>query len=1047
MAEKSAYVALAPAIDLPVIEREILSFWQTQDVFHSSVRMRAGGESWTFYEGPPTANGMPGTHHIEARVFKDVFPRFHTMKGKHVIRKAGWDCHGLPVEIAVEKELGFSGKGDIEKYGIAAFNDKCRESVQRNVDSFTAMTERMGFWVDFDEAYWTMSNEYIESVWWSLAEIHKKGLLVQDHRVAPYCPRCGTGLSDHELALGYETVKDPSVYLRFPVTSGELEKLCASLLVWTTTPWTLVSNTAIAVHPEVDYVAARTRETDEVRSEVLVVAEPLLSVLGDGYEVIKKIKGSELERTTYSRPFDYVEIPDSHFVILADYVTTEDGTGLVHQSPAFGADDLASCRRYNLPVVNPILPNGHFDENVNLVGGLFFKEADKPLVKELKNSGRLYRHQQYEHTYPHCWRCHTPLIYYAQPSWYIRTTQIKDALLRENAATDWHPETIKTGRFGDWLNNNIDWALSRNRYWGTPLPIWRCENSHEESLGSRKELQERASRDLTELELHRPYVDDITFACKECSAPMLRTPEVIDCWYDSGAMPFAQWGYPHKPGSVEKFNEAYPADFICEAIDQTRGWFYTLMAIGTLVFDKSSYKTVLCLGHILDKDGRKMSKHLGNVLEPMALMDQHGADAVRWYMLAAGSPWSARRVGHDAISEVVRKTLLTYWNTVSFLSLYASAANYSPQSISDSSQLSTMDRWIISELNQLITAVDVALNNFDSQAAGLALATFIDDLSNWYVRRSRRRFWDGDSAALSTLHHCLKTVTLLMAPMVPFITEHVWQKLVRVVEPSSPVSVHLADFPVADQRSIDPKLSKDVALTRRLVELGRASRAQSQVKTRQPLSRALIAAPAWKSLSSELRDQIADELNVERLDDLSSAGSGLVDISIKANFRSLGAKFGGDVQAIAKVISTSDAAALVSEVRTRGAFSLPYGDGSVADVTEDDLVITETPRIGWAVTSHSGESVALDLTLTPELISQGIVREAIRAIQDARKASGFDVSDRIHVKWNSDATSAPAIENGKAWISEEVLALSFERDSTLKSSDEELGLALNLSRA
>ena len=1047
MAEKSPYVALAPAIDLPAIERDILSFWQTQDVFHSSVRMRAGGESWTFYEGPPTANGMPGTHHIEARVFKDVFPRFHTMKGKHVIRKAGWDCHGLPVEIAVEKELGFSGKGDIEKYGIAAFNDKCRESVQRHVDAFTAMTERMGFWVDFDEAYWTMSDEYIESVWWSLAEIHKKGLLVQDHRVAPYCPRCGTGLSDHELAQGYETVKDPSVYVRFPITSGELEKLGASLLVWTTTPWTLVSNTAIAVHPEVDYVAARTKETEDVKSEVLVVAEPLLSVLGDGYEVIKKMKGSDLERTSYARPFDYVEIPDSHFVILADYVTTEDGTGLVHQSPAFGADDLASCRRYNLPVVNPILPNGHFDENVKLVGGLFFKEADKPLVKELKNSGRLYRHQQYEHTYPHCWRCHTPLIYYAQPSWYIRTTKIKDALLRENAATDWHPETIKTGRFGDWLNNNIDWALSRNRYWGTPLPIWRCENAHEESFGSRKELQERAGRDLTDLELHRPYVDDITFACRECSATMLRTPEVIDCWYDSGAMPFAQWGYPHKPGSVEKFNEAYPADFICEAIDQTRGWFYTLMAIGTLVFDKSSYKTVLCLGHILDKDGRKMSKHLGNVLEPMALMDQHGADAVRWYMLAAGSPWSARRVGHDAISEVVRKTLLTYWNTVSFLSLYASAANYSPQPISDSSQLSTMDRWIISELNQLIATVDAALNDFDSQAAGTALATFVDDLSNWYVRRSRRRFWDGDSAALSTLHHCLKTVTLLMAPMVPFITEHVWQKLIRVVEPNSPASVHLADFPVAEKKSIDEQLSKDVALTRRLVELGRASRAQSQVKIRQPLSRALIAAPAWKSLSTELRDQIADELNVENLDDLSSAGSGLVDISIKANFRSLGAKFGGDVQAIAKVISSSDAAALVAEVRTHGAFSLPYGDGSVADVTEEDLVITETPRTGWAVTSHSGESVALDLTLTPELISKGIVREAIRAIQDARKASGFDVSDRIQVKWNSDAASASAIENGKVWISEEVLALSFERDFALKPGQDELGLVLSLDKS
>jgi len=1047
MAEKSPYVALAPAIDLPAIEREILSFWQTQDIFHTSVRTRAGGESWTFYEGPPTANGMPGTHHIEARVFKDVFPRFHTMKGKHVIRKAGWDCHGLPVEIAVEKELGFSGKGDIEKYGIAAFNDKCRESVQRHVDAFTAMTERMGFWVDFDEAYWTMSNEYIESVWWSLAQIHKKGLLVQDHRVAPYCPRCGTGLSDHELAQGYETVKDPSVYVRFPVTSGDLEKLGASLLVWTTTPWTLVSNTAIAVHPDVDYVAVRTKESEDSKSEVLVLAEPLLSVVGDGYEILKKVKGRDLERTSYSRPFNYVEIPDSHFVILADYVTTEDGTGLVHQSPAFGADDLASCRRYNLPVINPILPNGHFEESVQLVGGLFFKEADKPLVKELKSSGRLYRHQQYEHTYPHCWRCHTPLIYYAQPSWYIRTTKIKDALLRENAATDWHPETIKTGRFGDWLNNNIDWALSRNRYWGTPLPIWRCENAHEESFGSRKELQDRAGRDLTDLELHRPYVDDINFNCKECSTTMIRTPEVIDCWYDSGAMPFAQWGYPHKEGSVEKFNEAYPADFICEAIDQTRGWFYTLMAIGTLVFDKSSYKTVLCLGHILDKDGRKMSKHLGNVLEPMALMDQHGADAVRWYMLAAGSPWSARRVGHDAISEVVRKTLLTYWNTVSFLSLYASAANYLPQPISDASKLSMMDRWIISELNQLISTVDAALNDFDSQTAGTALATFVDDLSNWYVRRSRRRFWDGDAAALSTLHHCLKTVTLLMAPMVPFITEHVWQKLIRVVEPNSPTSVHLADFPAADKNAIDAQLSKDVALTRRLVELGRASRAQSQVKIRQPLSRALIAAPSWKSLSTELRDQIADELNVEKLDDLASAGSGLVDISIKANFRTLGAKFGGDVQAIAKVIAASDALALVSEIRTHGKFSLPYGDGAIAEVTEEDLVITETPRTGWAVASHSGESVALDLELTPELISKGIVREAIRAIQDARKSSGFDVSDRIHVKWNSDDESSAAIESGKSWISEEVLALSFERDSALKPSDEELGLTLQLKKS
>lgn len=1043
----SQFIALAPSIDLPKVEREILTFWQTQDVFHTSVKMRAGGDSWTFYEGPPTANGMPGTHHIEARVFKDVFPRFHTMKGKHVIRKAGWDCHGLPVEIAVEKELGFTGKGDIEKYGIAEFNDKCRESVQRHVDAFTAMTERMGFWVDFDEAYWTMSDEYIESVWWSLHQIHKKGLLVQDHRVAPYCPRCGTGLSDHELAQGYETVKDPSVYVRFPVTSGKLKDLKASLLVWTTTPWTLVSNTAVAVHPDVQYVAVKTAQNDEVPSEVLVLAEPLLSVVGDGYEVLASMKGRDLEHTSYTRPFDYVEIPDSHFVILADYVTTEDGTGLVHQSPAFGADDLQSCRRYNLPVVNPILPNGHFDPSTKIVGGLFFKEADKPLVKELKNSGRLFRHQQYEHSYPHCWRCHTPLIYYAQPSWYIRTTKIKAELLRENTKTDWHPDTIKTGRYGDWLNNNIDWALSRNRYWGTPLPIWRCSDGHEESFGSRTELQERSGKNLSDLELHRPYVDAITFPCKDCSNQMWRTPEVIDCWYDSGAMPFAQWGYPHKSGSVEKFNEAYPADFICEAIDQTRGWFYTLMAIGTLVFDKSSYKTVLCLGHILDKDGRKMSKHLGNVLEPMALMDQHGADAVRWYMLAAGSPWSARRVGHDAISDVVRKTLLTYWNTVSFHTLYASAAKYSPQTLDASIKLATMDRWIVSELNQLITTVDSSLSNFDSQGAGIALATFIDDLSNWYVRRSRRRFWDGDVAALTTLHHCLKTVTLLMAPMVPFITEHVWQKMIRAVEPDAPLSVHLADFPVALSNVINSQLSSDVALTRRLVELGRAARAQSQVKIRQPLSRALIAASGWKRLSEELRNQISDELNVESLDELASAGSGLVDISLKANFRTLGAKYGGEVQAISKAITQSNPEDLVAEIRSRGTYEISFGEGRVAELLEEDLVITETPRSGWAVASHAGESVALDLAMTPELISQGIVREAIRAIQDGRKAAGFDVSDRISVTWNSDDSSREAIENSKTWISEEVLALSFDRDSNLKLSDEELGLTFKLLKA
>jgi len=1040
---KSPYEALSPQIDLPKVEREILSFWSTQEIFHKSVAQRAEGESWTFYEGPPTANGMPGTHHIEARVFKDVFPRYHTMKGKHVIRNAGWDCHGLPVEIAVEKELGFSGKGDIEKYGIAKFNEKCRESVQRHVSAFTEMTERMGFWVDFDKAYWTMSDEYIESVWWSLAQIHKKGLLVQDHRVAPYCPRCGTGLSDHELAQGYETVTDPSVYVRFPITSGELASLNASLLVWTTTPWTLVSNTAIAVNPEVDYLVVKTG--GELPEEVLVIAEPLAEKVLPGFTEIKRLSGKELERVSYKRPLALVDIPDAHYVLLADYVTTEDGTGLVHQAPAFGADDLATCKRYELPVVNPVAANGYFLDELDLVGGKFFKDADKVLIKALKEGGSLFRHQTFQHSYPHCWRCHTPLIYYAQPSWYIRTTKIKEALIRENEKTDWHPETIKTGRFGDWLNNNIDWALSRNRYWGTPLPVWKCEDGHEEAVASKSELSKLAGRDLSSLELHRPYVDEITFDCPTCKKQMVRTSEVIDCWYDSGAMPFAQWRYPHKEGSEAIFKDSYPADFICEAIDQTRGWFYTLMAIGTLVFDQSSYKTVLCLGHILDKDGRKMSKHLGNVLEPMQLMDRHGADAVRWYMLASGSPWSARRVGHEIISEVVRKTLLTYWNTVSFLALYASASDFVPSKPLAISERPMMDRWILSELNKLIVEVDLAYADFDSQRAGNAIAQFVDDLSNWYVRRSRRRFWDGDPVALTTLHECLEKVTLLMAPMVPFISEHVWQVLIRKVDPTAPLSVHLANFPIADKRSIDEQLSTDVALARRLVELGRAARAQSQVKIRQPLSRALISASGWKKLDGELKEQISDELNVEHLDDLASAGSDLVDISIKANFRSLGSRYGGAVQEIAKSIAAVDATLLVKKIRTEGSAEVNYSGGS-ASLGEEDLVITETPRTGWSVASHQGESVALDLALDKRLIAKGLVREAIRAIQDQRKDSGFDVSDRISVKWNAKGEVVKALSDAKAHISEEVLAVSFDLDSSLTLGEDELGLVLKLTK-
>ncbi len=1027
-------------IDLPAMERSILDFWREHAIFEASTAARQDAAPWTFYEGPPTANGMPGTHHIEARVFKDVFPRYQTMKGKYVTRKAGWDCHGLPVEIAVEKELGFTGKGDIEKYGIAAFNDKCRDSVTRHVDAFTNMTNRMGFWVDFDQAYWTMAPEYVESVWWSLKEIWKKGLLVQDHRVAPYCPRCGTGLSDHELAQGYETVTDPSVYVRFPVTSGELADLGAALLVWTTTPWTLVSNTAIAVNPDVDYVVAEV--TLEDNREVLVVAEPLISALSGEVKILKTIKGKDLERVTYKRPLDLIDIPDSHFVVLANYVTTEDGTGLVHQAPAFGADDLAVCRAYGLPVVNPIAPNGTFLSDVPLVGGLFFKDADKTLVKELKSRGVLYKHQPYEHPYPHCWRCHTALIYYAQPSWYIRTTSIKDELIRENNQTDWHPETIKTGRYGDWLNNNIDWALSRNRYWGTPLPIWRCEEKHEVCVDSLKELGALAGKELSNLDPHRPFVDDITFPCATCAKEMVRVPEVIDCWYDSGAMPFAQWGYPHKPGSVEKFKAAYPADFICEAIDQTRGWFYTLMTIGTLVFDKSSYKSVLCLGHILDKDGRKMSKHLGNVIEPISLMDQHGADAVRWYMLAAGSPWSARRVGHDAISDVVRKTLLTYWNTISFHTLYAQSSNFDISQIPHVKDRSMMDHWILSELNALIAEVDLAYSEFDSQSAGKALARFIDDLSNWYVRRSRRRFWDGDLAALGTLHECLVTLTQLLSPMVPFITEHVWQEVVKPANANAADSVHLTDFPIADSKLINLELNAQVAMTRRVVELGRAARAESAIKIRQPLQRALISAPGWAKLPSDMRDQIADELNVIDLADIADADGDLVNISVKANFKSLGAKYGKDVQEISKAIAALDATALVKTLRTTGSTKV-----ATWDIELGDLVVTEVPKSGWMVASHEGESVALDLALSQTLIDAGNVREVIRYIQERRKGDGFEISDRIKVRWNADSAVVAAINESASHISDEVLALEFTHDQSLPAGDNELQLSAVLIKA
>jgi isoleucyl-tRNA synthetase len=1040
------YRQVPAQVDLPALEREVLDLWSERKTFARSLQQTEGRPEWVFYEGPPTANGMPGAHHIEARVFKDVFPRFKTMQGHHVTRKAGWDCHGLPVELAVEKELGFTGKKDIEAYGIAEFNAKCRESVTRHTDAFAELTTRMGYWVDLDEAYRTMDPQYVESVWWSLRQIFDKGLLVQDYRVAPWCPRDQTGLSDHELAQGYETIVDPSVYVRLPLTSGPLAGR-AALLVWTTTPWTLVSNTAVAAHPDVTYVVA----TDG--NEQLVVAEPLLGkALGEGWEPTgERFTGREMERWTYQRPFDFIEIPDAHYVVNAEYVTTEDGTGLVHQSPAFGEDDLRTCRGYGLPVVNPVRPDGTFEEDVPLVGGVFFKKADEALVAELQARGRLFRHVPYEHSYPHCWRCHTALLYYAQPSWYIRTTAVKDALLRENERTTWHPESVKHGRYGDWLDNNVDWALSRNRYWGTPLPIWRCPDGHLTCVGSLAELTELTGTDQSGLDPHRPYIDEVVFDCPTCGATATRVPEVIDAWYDSGSMPFAQWGYPYR--NKELFERTYPAQFISEAIDQTRGWFYTLMAVGTLVFDRSAYENVVCLGHILAEDGRKMSKHLGNILQPIPLMDQHGADAVRWFMAAGGSPWAARRVGHGTIQEVVRKTLLTYWNTVAFQALYARTSGWAPSAADPAvADRPLLDRWLVGELNALVRDVTDALESFDTQRAGKLLSAFVDDLSNWYVRRSRRRFWQGDAAALRTLHDVLETFTRLMAPLVPFITERVWQDLVVPVSPDLPDSVHLASWPVADEAALDPELSEQMRLVRRLVELGRATRAESGVKTRQPLSRALVAAAGFGELSAELRAQIAEELNVATLASLSEVGGSLVDTSAKANFRALGKRFGKGVQAVAAAVAAADAAALSAALREKGTASVLV-DGEEIALAPEEVIITETPREGWSVASDAGATVALDLEITPDLRLAGLARDVIRLVQEARKASGFEVTDRIALRHTTeDPEVAAALAAHADLIAEEVLATEIAEgapDDTFGAAftDEGLSLTFHLRRS
>ncbi|MGW4846906.1 isoleucine--tRNA ligase [Nocardia brasiliensis] len=1011
----SPFSVLPTRIDLPAAESSIIEWWRAQRIFARSLERTADGPRWGFYEGPPTANGSPGVHHVEARVFKDVFPRFKTMKGYSVPRQAGWDCHGLPVELAVEKELGLNGKPEIEKFGVAEFNARCRESVLRHVGEFERMTERMGYWIDLAHPYTTMSPEYVDSVWWSLQRIFERGLLTEDFRVAPYCPRCGTTLSDHELAQGYETVTDPSVYVRLPLVDPVAGLNGVDLLIWTTTPWTLPANTAVAVHPAVNYVVAHTDAGTFLVAETLSAA-----VLGESAQRLAEVPGAELAGLRYRPAFDLVDIPNAHRIVLADYVTTADGTGLVHQAPAFGADDLVVCQANGLPLVNPIESDGRFFGDLPLIGGLFFTDADPVLIQELQRRGLLFRRNDFEHSYPHCWRCHTRLMYYAQPSWYIRTTAVRAQLRHENQRTNWFPETIKHGRFGNWLDNNVDWALSRSRYWGTPLPLWRCANGHVTAVGSRAELGTLAGADVSSIDPHRPYIDAVTFACPQCATTATRVPEVIDAWYDSGSMPFAALGYPHVEGSVAEFQRNYPAQYICEAIDQTRGWFYTMMAVGTVVFDRSAYENVVCLGLILAEDGRKMSKHLGNVLAPVPLMDAHGADALRWFMACSGSPWSARRVGPGPLDEITRRLLMTYWSTASFFALYASNSAWQPDSALPVADRPVLDRWILSELHTLTAEVDARLESYDTTGAGRLLAEFVDALSNWYVRRSRQRFWDGEQDALSTLFECLEVGTRLLAPFIPFLTERVWRDVVRPGLPSAPDSVHLAEWPGADRALIDPVLAEQVRTAQALAEAGRAARKASKVRVRQPLARAFVGLPPGTELPRELLDDVADELNVKSLQRLQSAAT-VLDIGVKANFRALGKRFGKQTQAVADVIHRADAAELVTQLRDNGSATVDFG-GAPIELTAGDVLVSELPRSGWVVESQRGVTIALDTEITPELAAEGSARDVVRVVQNARREAGLAVADRIVLTVAASAEVAQIVRQHESFIAHETLA-------------------------
>ena len=1032
-----AFKEVAGRYDGPALETEVLAFWREHDTFAKSLEQTEGGPLFTLNEGPPTANGKPGIHHVLARSFKDVFPRYKTMRGYHAPRKAGWDTHGLPVEHEVEKELGIFDKKEIEeKVGIDEFTRRCRESVMRYIGDWEKMTERMGFWVNLDEAYYTLDNSYIESVWNLLRKIWDKDLIYRGYKVVPYDPRIGATLSSHELALGYKEVEDPSITVRFKLDGAD----DTYFLVWTTTPWTLPSNLALAVGEDIDYSYC------EHDGQTLIVAEALREAVfrDEEHSVVKTVKGADLVGKRYEQLFDYlaVDAPNAFQVFAADFVSTEDGTGIVHTAPAYGVDDLAFGQANDLPVLHGVGLDGHFIDAVEPVAGMFFKDADKPLIRLLKERGMMFRSERYTHNYPFGWRTGDPILYYAKNAWYIRTSKFRDRMSELNQTINWVPEHIRDGRFGKWLENNIDWALSRERFWGTPLPVWTDGQGDYVCVGSVQELGELSGRDLSELDLHRPAVDDITF--EKDGKTWNRVPEVIDCWFDSGAMSYAQWHYPFE--NEDTFETHFPAEYICEAIDQTRGWFYTLHAIATLVSDSVAFQNCICLNLIVDKDGKKMSKSLGNIINPYDVFDSVGADALRWYFLARLSPDVPKRISVDIVKDVASSFINTFWNTYGFFVLYARLDDVDLTKDVAVEKRPEIDRWALALTQQTITTVTDALDNYDAKTAGEAIEAFVDQLSNWYVRRNRRRFWkstdpEDKHVAYLTLYQCLDAAHKLMAPFVPFLSENVYQNLVKGIDANAPDSVHLTKWPVGDASWKNDDLLRDIAVVQKVVGLARAARGQSGVRTRQPLSRLLVRAPndtAASALDGH-QDQILEELNVKAIEFI-ARDAGLVSYRIKPNLPVLGKRYGKRIPAIRSALEEADGAAIAGAVARGDGFDIVVGEDTL-ELGGDDVLIETSSAEGYACAEDSGYLTALDTTLTDKLVNEGLAREIVRSIQDARKQAKLEVSDRIVLGVSGSAGVDKALAEHRDYVMSETLATDWKtgQKKPLYKDSRELG--------